>query len=49
MSEKKSKKKENNEQQEVEKLLDTLWGNLASRRSCEKTHTPEYLKAREKK
>jgi hypothetical protein len=32
------------EEDDVEELLDTLWKNWESRRKCEKTHKPEYLK-----
>ncbi|MHA1438041.1 MAG: hypothetical protein ACTSPD_10735 [Promethearchaeota archaeon] len=28
----------------IEKIFDTIWENWASRRRCEKTHTPNYLK-----
>ena len=46
---KKSKESEDKQDEEVEKMLDTLWDNLASRRSCEQTHTPDYLKSKSKK
>ena len=49
MTENNSKNEEINDDQEVEKQLDTLWENLASRRSCEKTHTPEYIKQKDEK
>jgi hypothetical protein len=29
---------------EIEELLDTLWENWESRRRCEKTHIPNYKK-----
>ncbi|MHA1703722.1 MAG: hypothetical protein ACTSXN_10350 [Promethearchaeota archaeon] len=32
------------EEDEVEKILDITWKNWESRRKCEQTHTPEYLK-----
>ena len=33
---------------EVEKILDSTWDNLESRRKCEQTHVPEYEKEKEK-
>ena len=36
------KKKEVDE--EVEKIFDKTWKNWESRRRCEQTHVPEYLK-----
>ena len=45
------KKMKNNtiEHEEVEILLDKLWDNWESRRKCEQTHTPEYIKRKNKK
>jgi len=44
MSEKKKKKLDKNLNEDVENQLDTLWNNWASRRRCESTHIPEYLR-----
>ena len=44
MSEKKKKHLDKNQDDEVEKQLDTLWNNWASRRRCESTHIPEYVR-----
>ena len=44
------KKKENeqeNEAEDIEKILDSTWDNWSSRRKCEKSHIPEYLKRQE--
>ncbi len=41
---KKKKEKQDLDDDEVEKLLDSTWKNWESRRRCEQTHTPEYLK-----
>lgn len=30
--------------EEVEKIFESTWDNWASRRQCEQTHTPEYVK-----
>ena len=30
--------------EELERKLDVLWNNWASRRQCEKKHIPNYLK-----
>jgi len=32
---------------DVEKILDSTWDNLESRRNCEKTHVPDYKKENE--
>ena len=32
------------EEDKVEKILDITWKNWESRRKCEQTHTPEYVK-----
>jgi len=32
------------EEDEVEKILDITWKYWESRRKCEQTHTPEYVK-----
>jgi len=49
MSEKREKRKSPAEDPEVEKILDTVWENWSSRRRCEKTHLPDYIKKSEKK
>ncbi len=41
---KKKKEKQEFEEDEVEKIFDNMWKNWKSRRRCEQTHTPEYLK-----
>ena len=44
------KKKENDqkkEEEEIEKILDSTWDNWSSRRKCEKTHVPDYIKRQE--
>lgn len=30
--------------EEVERIFEATWKNWASRRRCEETHTPEYIK-----
>ncbi|MHA1272941.1 MAG: hypothetical protein ACTSVV_02780 [Promethearchaeota archaeon] len=40
--------KQNGEEDDVEKLLDIIWENWSSRRACEKTHLPEYIKKMKK-
>lgn len=30
--------------EEVEKIFETTWNNLTSRRACEQTHLPNYIK-----
>ena len=37
------------EDEEVEKILDITWKNWESRRKCEQTHTPEYVKKKKNK
>ena len=32
------------EEDDIEKMLETTWNNLESRRSCEQKHVPEYIK-----
>ena len=39
----KKEKQELNEE-EVEKIFESTWKNWESRRRCEQTHTPKYLK-----
>ncbi|MHA1670539.1 MAG: hypothetical protein ACTSV5_08150 [Promethearchaeota archaeon] len=45
------KDKENKEleDEEVEKIFDNTWKNWESRRRCEQTHTPKYLKKKNNK
>jgi hypothetical protein len=35
--------------EEVEKILENTWKNLESRRRCEQTHIPNYIKKKEEK
>ncbi len=46
MSEKRESREDKRElvDEALETKLDMLWDNLASRRNCEKTHIPNYLK-----
>ena len=37
-------KKKEFEDEEVEKIFESTWKNWESRRKCEQTHTPEYIK-----
>jgi hypothetical protein len=41
---KKKKEKQELEAEEVEKIFEATWKNWESRRRCEQTHTPDYLK-----
>jgi len=34
--------------EEVEKIFNSVWENWSSRRKCENTHKPNYLKKQEK-
>lgn len=34
---------------EVEKIFDSIWKNWESRRKCEQTHIPEYVKKKSNK
>jgi len=45
--EKKEKSKLDND--EVEKIFESTWKNWESRRKCEQTHTPEYIKKEKKR
>ncbi|MFX1276088.1 MAG: hypothetical protein ACFFBP_04290 [Promethearchaeota archaeon] len=49
MNEKKEKTSNTNLEEDVEEKLDNLWNNWASRRKCESTHTPEFIKKKNKK
>lgn len=44
----KHKEKKEVDDEEVEKILDNTWKNWESRRKCEQTHTPEYIKKKNK-
>jgi len=44
----KKKKGKNLIDEDVEHLLDQIWENWSSRRSCESRHTPEYIKRQKK-
>ena len=48
---KSDKKKENSklDDEELEKIFESTWKNWESRRKCEQTHTPEYIKRKNKK
>ena len=35
---------EKSDKDEVDRILESLWNNLESRRKCEKTHIPNYIK-----
>ncbi len=41
---KKKEGKQELEEDELEKIFESTWKNWESRRRCEKTHVPEYLK-----
>ena len=49
-SNKKNSSKKNNakETDDVERTLDTLWENWASRRKCETTHLPNFIDFKKK-
>ena len=49
MSEKRISSKKKKVDEEVENILDMTWDNWSSRRQCEQTHTPEYIKREKKK
>ncbi|TXT62152.1 MAG: hypothetical protein BAJALOKI3v1_660011 [Promethearchaeota archaeon] len=40
----KEESKEDPSDDEVEDYLDKIWENWSSRRMCEKTHKPNYIK-----
>jgi len=44
---KKEKSKLNDD--ELEEIFELTWKNWESRRKCEQTHTPEYIKREKKK
>jgi hypothetical protein len=43
----KKKKKELTEEDNIEEILDSTWDNWSSRRKCESTHVPEFIKKQE--
>ena len=45
----KKKKNKNNTDNEVERIFEVTWNNWASRRACEQTHLPEYIKKQVKR
>ncbi len=47
----KNKKKEKSklDDDKVEEIFESTWKNWASRRKCEQTHIPEYMKRKNKK
>ena len=47
MNGKKKKDMDKNPDHDVEKQLDALWNNWASRRRCESTHVPEYVRKKQ--
>ncbi len=44
MTEEKKDDLNKNTSVDIDKELDILWNNWASRRRCERTHVPEYIK-----
>ena len=40
----KNEEKRDLEDEEVEKIFESTWKNWESRRKCEQTHIPEYVK-----
>ncbi len=45
----KKKEKAKLDDDELEKIFESTWKNWASRRRCEQTHLPEYIKRKNKK
>ncbi len=45
----KKKEKSKLDDEELEKIFESTWKNWESRRKCEQTHTPEYIKRKNKK
>ena len=41
--------KSDSEDNDLEEILEKTWKNWESRRRCEKTHVPEYLKHKKEK
>ncbi len=44
---KREEKEQKDKDDDIEEILDSMWDNLSSRRKCESTHTPEYIKKQE--
>ncbi|MBD3255115.1 MAG: hypothetical protein GF383_08470 [Candidatus Lokiarchaeota archaeon] len=44
MSKRKQQSEEELDDESVEKILDAVWKNWESRRRCEKTHVPNFIK-----
>ncbi|MBA7675850.1 hypothetical protein ES703_84089 [subsurface metagenome] len=44
----KKKEKPKLDDEELEEIFESTWKNWASRRKCEQTHTPEYIKRKNK-
>ena len=49
MNSDKKKEKSKLGDEEIEKIFESTWKNWESRRKCEQTHTPEYIKRKNKK
>ncbi len=49
MKNEKEKEKSELDDDKVEEIFESTWKNWASRRKCEQTHTPEYIKRKSKK
>ena len=45
----KEKEKSKLDDEELEKIFESTWKNWESRRKCEQTHIPEYIKKKKKK
>ena len=44
----KGKGKDKKDEEDIERILDSTWNNWSSRRKCESTHVPEYIKKKDK-
>ena len=49
MEGKKKDNKKNLSKEEVERIFNVTWENWSSRRRCEHTHIPEYIKRQKRK
>jgi hypothetical protein len=45
----KNRTKKKLDNQEIERIFEATWENWASRRACEKTHTPKFFQKKDKK
>ena len=45
----KKKEKSKLDDDDVEKIFESTWENWESRRKCEQTHIPDYIKRKNKK